>query len=491
MLKKLLCVLCVLCGLAPAGQAEPFRGESCATCHAKIRDAKPAELGKAVDGGSYDAIVIGAGVSGLTAAHFLKDAKVLVLEKEDKVGGRIRRESLHAGYTPVAAVYTNKAYGAIAALESDLGISYQKIPLQNSLFLSTGAYLHDWLGAGIDQLPISEDSKAKFKKLNAELRNLAATESLAIPVENSKNGPLKLYDRVAFSKYLEDLYGPEVARMGDLFARDLFGITSGELSAFAGLLYLEGELEETYSAEGGLGVISEALGKELKDSVRTGAFVWSVSQDSDAVKVSFDRGGKTYVATAKAAVFAVPAMVTRRVAADLSAPKKRALGAVRYSSYAVVPMSVNRTLLSESFVLWNASAFFTDLTFPPPSAGREGQVVVAYVPYGGEPGRRRLFAASDASIKSRVLADLDRMFPGASAEVADISVIRWGHAMPVPAPDYMTKVRPVLARPECRYFFAGVDTQLPCLEGAVYSGYLAAQRTRRFLGLPDLPAETR
>jgi len=57
--------------------------------------------------------------------------------------------------------------------------------------------------------------------------------------------------------------------------------------------------------------------------------------------------------------------------------------------------------------------------------------------------------------------------------------------MPVPYPDYMIKVRPVLARPEGRYFFGGVDTQLPAFEGAIYSGYLAAQKVRRFLGLPE------
>lgn len=470
--------------------SEPFRGENCAACHAKIRDAKPPETApKPLDGGSFDVIVIGGGLSGLTAAHFLKDTNVLLLEKEDHVGGRIRRDTLRAGMTPVGAVYTNEAYGAIETLMTDLKVVFQPIKLQNSMYLSTGSYVNDWMNAGIDLLAYSDDTKTKLKRLRDELIQLNQTEALAIPVEHSKNGPLRLYDRVTFHKYLEDLYGPEIAKLGDFYSRDVFGITSVEISAFAGLMYMAGELEPTFTGIGGIGEISEAVGKEMKEHIRTGSFVWQVKQEADAATVLYDRGGKTYSATAKAVVWAVPSMVTKKIAADLTAPKRRALNAVRYSAYALVPMSLTKPLVQDTFVLWNPNAYFTDLTFPAQEPGKEGQVVVAYVPFGGEPGRRRLFNTSDATIRLRVTQDIEKMFPGASGDIGEIGVIRWGHAMPVPAPDYMLKVRPVVARPEGRYFFAGVDTQLPCLEGAVYSGFIAAQKVRKFLGLSELTEE--
>lgn len=474
--------------LAGSIAAEPFRGDNCAACHTKIRDAKPELAANAADGGSYDAIVIGGGLSGLTAAHFLRDSNVLVLEKEDKVGGKVRREMTHAGLTPVAAVYTNKPYGAIQTLMDDLDLHFSSITTQNSLFVSTSEFVADWLTAGVERLPYSDDVKAKLVKLRGEMKNLADTQALAIPVENSKNGPLRLYDRVSFAKYLEDLYGPEVARIGDLYSRDVFGITATEVSAFAGLMYLEGELEATYSGIGGLGEATEALAKELKDKLRTGSFVWSVSQNVDGVTVNYDRAGKPYTAKAKFLVFAVPSMIVKKIATDLTTPKKRALNAVRYSAYAVVPMALSQPVSTTTFVLWNSNAFFTDLTFPTPTPGKEGQVVVAYVPYGGEPGRNRMLSTADAVIKSHVLADFEKMFPGAGANVKDVSVIRWGHAMPVIAPDYMVKVRPIVARPEGRYYFAGVDTQVPAYEGAIYAGYLAAQKVRKALGLPEQPA---
>jgi protoporphyrinogen oxidase len=74
--------------------------------------------------------------------------------------------------------------------------------------------------------------------------------------------------------------------------------------------------------------------------------------------------------------------------------------------------------------------------------------------------------------------DLERVLPGSVAKLKDARVIRWGHAMPVMGPHYLRDIQPVIAKPEGRYFFAGEDTQVPALEGAVYSGYYAARDAR-------------
>ncbi len=53
----------------------------------------------------YDAIIIGAGISGLAAANYLKNYKILVLEANDYVGGRIKTVKIGDNYYDTGANY--------------------------------------------------------------------------------------------------------------------------------------------------------------------------------------------------------------------------------------------------------------------------------------------------------------------------------------------------------------------------------------------------
>lgn len=66
-------------------------------------------IGEAAVSNLFDVVIVGAGLAGLSAARDLSDLRVLVLEKEDRLGGRVRtrnRDGLHIdlgavfGYDP-------------------------------------------------------------------------------------------------------------------------------------------------------------------------------------------------------------------------------------------------------------------------------------------------------------------------------------------------------------------------------------------------------
>lgn len=471
-----------------------FKGENCVRCHASIRDKTPGPASNAAapaDGGSFDAIVVGGGVSGLSAAHFLKDRPVLVLEAENKPGGRARRESFGPNRRyPTGAVYTSEPVGAVKKLYDGLGLKAQLITMPAHTLAHEGGFIPDWLAADGSRLPapeFSDQDRAGFKRLIAEMKDLTRTSSLMIPIEDAPAGVLEKYDSVSFWDYLEKNYGRRLAEIGDIYARDVFGDGAREVSAYAGLLYLASEEEESKTWEGGMGEIPEAIHKELGSKVRTGALVWKVAQDASGVDVYYTRSGKDYRARGKTAVVALPAMIARRIVSGLPADKIKAMSEVRYSSYALVPLKLKKVVWADSFVLWMRNAFVTDFTLPRagnaalkknPSAG---QVLVGYAPMGGLAGRKTLLTAPDQELVSKTLADLERALPGASGEVEEARVIRWGHAMPLAYPGYLSKVRPLLARPEGRIFFAGTDTQLPAMEGAIYSGYFAAEKAGALL----------
>lgn len=465
-----------------------FRGENCKQCHEMIRDRRPASeqpTSKPAPAGEYDAIVVGGGVSGLTAAYLLKDYRVLVLDKEGRAGGKIRRETYDAHGYPVAGVYMGEPEGRVQDLFKSLGLKIQPITRNEHSINIGGTLVHNWLTEDPAALPYSEPAKDRIRKFQAFLKAFPEEGGLEIPVENSKPAVLERYERSTFRQFVDNHYGPEPAELADLYSRDIFGVGADQISAAAGLEFFASEFTPSFTWEGGLGRASEALAVALGPALSTGSFVWKVAQDLDGVSVSFSRDGRDFEARAQAVVFAVPSLVLKRIAADLGEEKRDALAKVRYSAYAVAPLKIRNVIWKESFIYWTPGRFITDLTSPTPAAdvlrGATSQVLVAYAPLGEVQGRRTLLTATDEELTNKILADLESLFPGRSGDVLEARVMRWGHAMPVPYPGFLSKVRPVLARPEGRYFFAGVDTQLPCFEGAVYSGAIAADAARQFL----------
>lgn len=465
-----------------------FRGEGCQGCHGAIRDRSPQALSPETsprDGGTYDVVIVGGGLAGLTAGYYLREYRSLVLEKESRIGGKMRRESFHGRLYPVGGIYTGEPEGKIRGMFRALGIKPQRVVLSDhSMMLMDGTVVHRWISGDAARLPYSGPAQARIAKFQEAMRRWVSEDKLSLPIEECDPQALAELDRFSFYQWVDNRFGSEAAELADLYCRDVFGIGARDISAVAGLMFMSSELAPSYTWEGGLGVISESLGEALPH-ISTGMFVWRVSQDLDGATVEFHDGKKDWRVHARAVVLAVPAMVARRIAVGWSEEKQEALSKVRYSSYAIVPLRFKRVLWKEALILWTPGRYFADLTLPLPSAqslkGASDQILLASIPMDESGGRKVLLEASDSELTAKVLEDLDTVFAGASSEVVEARVLRWGHAMPIPYPGYLTAVRPILAKPEGRFFLAGVDTQLPALEGAFYSGLRAADAVRRFL----------
>ena len=52
----------------------------------------------------WDVVIVGGGISGPTAAYGLNDYNVLLLEKEDRLGGRIKTIEHHGAHLDVGAL---------------------------------------------------------------------------------------------------------------------------------------------------------------------------------------------------------------------------------------------------------------------------------------------------------------------------------------------------------------------------------------------------
>lgn len=480
-------LLGLLGGPAFGKEAAVFKGESCVRCHQALRvTGGSAKMPSAKPWRRRQVVVVGGGAAGLSAAHFLRDLDVLLLEKEDKVGGHARREYFGAAPYPVAAVYLDEPFGPVKQLIDDLKLNPFQIKNPAETIRFSGQTIPDWLSEeGLTRFP--PEAQPEMRKFAAAIKEVTK-RGLEIPIPEVDKSLIADFDGITFKDYLLKNCGPTAAKIGDMYVKDMFGAGAADVSALMGLLYSEDMVEKPgMSWPGGLGALSEALHEELGARVSTGALVVSARQDGDGVLVGFVKDGKHHEVRADAVVFATHMMITKRIAQDLSPEKRRVMDKIRYSAYVTVALSFSEKVWSESYSLWSADSVFTDLTFAsqnnsdfPGTETMPGQIAVAYLPLGAQ-GRKRLESSSDAAILAGVKRDLEKLLPGSTAKLKEARVIRWGHAMPIMGPNYYRDIQPALARPEKRYFFAGEDVQAPALEGAIISGFDAAQDVKTFL----------
>lgn len=443
-----------------------------------------------VPGSRRDVVIVGGGLAGLTAAHFLRDRDILVLEKEPRAGGKARGEKWGSlGYS-VAATYFSQPYGSIRKILEELDIQAAPIPHPQDGLAVGGARVPDFLDGGIALLPHPAAELEGLRKMASDMRRYAEGPIVAMPPTpgpEAMTPEMRGLDAMTFQEFLEKSYGTRAALYGDMISRGIFGSGAADVSALQGVNALGAQYGPTASFEGGLGAIAQAVSRELGPRLLTGARVERVTQEEDGVSISYLRAGRRETVRARAAVLAVDAPALLTIVDDLPEPRRRDLEAVRYSAYALVVLALKEPLPMATMSLWSLGTFFTDISLPgiaqtarPAGPGEPAQLILAAVPLGA--GRQgALDAMSDRLIVKNIVKDAVKIFPDLPHKLLGSRVIRWRHAMPVVGPGYLTGPRARLARPEGRLFFAGQETEMPYSEGAIVSGERAALEARASL----------
>ncbi len=487
----------------PLYQKKYFAGESCLRCHSQIRergagpDTAAAGPEALYDPQAYDVIIVGGGLSGLASAYYLRGLKVLVLDKEDAVGGKARSQRWGDKAYGVAADFMVTPYWKpIADLLKDLKIESFTLPRPTNAFMTPdGREIADPLTAGLPRLAATPRDRQRLARMVKDLTAFDAEPVLG----NMPPVPLKLpgrgvkLDEVGFKAYMRRNYGPAAIPgfpdFADRYALSLSG--AADVSALYGLSMISTDFTDATNItwDGGTGVLAEKLAAAVgPGNLRTRALVTAVRPDGS---VEYYRGRRRRIARAKAVVMTVPSFVAAKLLSGMPPWKTRALAAVRYSAYAKAIIALDKPFDLGAFDLWSMrKTVFSDLVderwgrpeAPAAAPGAPVKLVDAYIPLGGDDGRRYLLQVSDQELAGRVAKDFLSLFPKISpGDIHGIRIIRWGHAMPVDYPGYLTRIRPQVERPVGRIFFAGVDTQMPCIEGAISSGYFAARQVRDYL----------
>jgi protoporphyrinogen oxidase len=435
-------------------------------------------------GAVADVVIVGAGLAGMTAAHELRDRDLVVVEKEDRVGGRTL-SGRHGEYwynSGAQFVWDKRTL----ALCRELGLDVidgdgarAAIFVRGRLVEAANPY------SLLARMPLSAREKLDFGLTIRRLRRLADR----MP---------SLDRRRLDAQSLGDLMGsttPFTRQILDNVTENGAGLGIDEVSGWIGLAYaihlFGGDVNDTLKAvRGGTQAITQTVAEGLDpERLVLGAAVTQVTAEPEGVMVSYRRDGEVETLQARHCILAAPAPAVREMIPDLPAEKRAALERMQpYTEGLNVawmtdesgPMPWDRLLavpvLGASFELFSNNAYFAR------RGDGERRPGGTFVTLSISSEKARGFSAlSDEEIRRAQVADLKRMFPSAG-EVLDrarVRVERW-RALPRFRKGWLADQQAIRA-PFGHLHFCGDYTAQPGTPGAVGSGYHAAQAVRAAL----------
>ena len=272
-----------------------------------------------------DVVVVGAGVTGLTAARRLHAAgkRVVVLEARERVGGRLLTDDVDGVRLEVGGQWVSPDQSALLHLLDELGLeTYPRHRDGASVYVGLDGERRTFTG---EAFPVNATTAAEVDRLTAELDRLAAGMD---PLQPWAHPDAASLDAASFAEWL--------ARMtDDAEARDNIALYVGSamltkpthsFSALTAVLMAAsaGSFSNLVNADfildrrvvGGLQEVPVRLAHDLGPTVRLGCAVTEVAWDAEGATVTTEAGAFS----ARRVLLAVPPTLVGRIAFSPALP---------------------------------------------------------------------------------------------------------------------------------------------------------------------------
>lgn len=456
----------------------------------------------------YDVIIVGAGISGLTAGALLAEEEynLLVLEKNEYAGGRANNGEHNGFYYARGTEYLGKPRGELASLIRKLKVKPVEIPSPTDTIWYNNKFYYG--EEGIALMYIENSSLKEYNSFISMIKKYASKYE-HVP-DFDLNSPLAKLDGISVKDFFKSENVPSIFfETYNTSSRGLFGASIEDISALSFIpeIYFDyydsplikdaadltnsfpgkgTEKTGTYSFTYGISEVTKAIASYLGERIRYNSYVTSVTRDKKGYyKVEYVHNNKKEYLYSETVILAVPAPVVLSIAEkSLDGERKELLEKIPYATYVTLALYLKEQVFTGAFDLaLPGNPFITDIYdatwvqryYDKSVTNRKDSVLTAYIaPLSYED--RSNFLTGDREILKRTKKELEKIFPGISKKITGYDIFRFPHAYPVMTKGAYKRLTGLNLLNEGSLILAGDYMSYPTFEAACESGALAAEK---------------
>lgn len=451
--------------------------------HAYMRDGSP--LPRVTKTEICDVVVIGSGISGLSAALTLKQAgkHVILVESEPRPGGSAVSTRLGGGDVPLGSVYLVERTKEVDNLLNFANIDPRPCPEDGYQF-ERGHVVRDlWNDSTLDAVVPSGAERDGMKRFRDHLLSLE-DDLPAYPLSKEITPQITALD-VSAEDWVKSFGSQTLLTVLNAYSRSSMGALLSRTNVYCLQNFYVSEFGPTFDCKrlcipGGIGKLTSSVVQHFDDvrldhlalrvqNTRNGASVDAINDNGEVVRFN---ASHVIVASQK---YQIPHLIP-----DLPTDQVVASRKLSYAPYMTLHVVSDLPLMERDiYDTWNlTSEFETDVVNPGsvPGTAFSKYVSSLYLPMD-QFARGQL---QDPELFARRASDVIDSFLSAYSEeqqssVREIYCWGWGHSMVIPTPGSHSRVAQTAARTFGNILFANTDSDsAPAVENAANHGFRTA-----------------